>query len=190
MKKIEIGIATLSPTNAPQYVVVMKENNGNRRIPIVIGPLEAQAIAIELKKITPPRPMTHDLFINTLSAFGIVLIEVIITKVKDGIFFSELVCEQSATETKIRIDSRTSDAIALAIRFKCKIFIYEDIMNKTAFDLSNFIKEKDTLSKEKNTQHKINILKIQLQEAIKKEEYELAAKIKEQITQLEKNLKS
>ena len=190
MKKIEIVIATLSPTNAPQYVVVMKETNGLRRIPIVIGPLEAQAIAIELRKITPPRPMTHDLFINTLTAFGIEILEIIITKVKDGIFYSELICEQSATGIKIRIDSRTSDAIALAIRFNCKIYIYENLMATSAFNLSDLTKIKKTQTKKETILNRIKILKTQLDEVIRKEEYELAAKIKEQITELEKELES
>jgi uncharacterized protein len=190
MEKVEIAIAALAPTNVPQYVIVMREVKGWRRLPIVIGTSEAQAIAIELEKITHPRPMTHDLFVNALSAFGIMLNEVIITKVKDGVFYSELVCEQSTTGTTIRLDSRTSDAIALAIRFKCKIYTYENVMETSAFSLKDFNQEKASKSKKERLQYKFESLNEELKKAVEQENYELASTIRDEIKQIEDELKS
>lgn len=189
MKKVEIAIAALAPTNAPQYVIVMREVEGWRRLPIVIGTAEAHAIAIELENITRVRPMTHDLFVNTLSAFGIIINEVFITKVKDGVFFSELVCEQSNTGTVIRLDSRTSDAIALAIRFKCKIFTYEEVMKKSAFSIKDFNQEKALKTKKEKLKHKIDQLTEEMNKAVEAENYELASKLKKEIEKLEEDIK-
>ncbi|MBN2890740.1 MAG: bifunctional nuclease family protein [Bacteroidales bacterium] len=190
MKKVEIAIAALAPTNAPQYVIVMREVDGWRRLPIVIGTSEAHAIAIELENISRPRPMTHDLFVNTLSAFGIILNEVVITKVKDGVFFSELVCEQSTTGTTIRLDSRTSDAIALAIRFKCRIYTYEEVMAKSAFSIKEFNQEKASKSRKEKLKHKIELLEEQLKKTVEQEDYELASKIRDEIQQIKDELDS
>lgn len=190
MNKIELKAAILAPAAGPQYVIIMQEVNGNRRLPIVIGIAEAQAIAIELENISSSRPLTHDLFVNTLSAFGIDLIEIFITKIdQDGIFHSELVCEQSGTGTKIRIDSRTSDAIALALRFKCKIFITEEILEAASFKVEDFKKKSTPKTINEKIISKINKLKQKLNDAISTENYELAAKIKKEIKELEEKLK-
>ncbi|PZF72520.1 bifunctional nuclease family protein [Taibaiella soli] len=129
MKKIELEIVALSHsiTQTHSYAVVLGEVNGLRRLPIVIGGFEAQAIAVALERMQPSRPLTHDLFANFMSTFGIELTEVIIYKLEEGIFFAKLVC-QSGNEEVIEIDSRTSDALALAVRANCRIYTYENIL--------------------------------------------------------------
>ncbi len=179
MELIELKLVNLVPANGPQFVVILREEKDSRHLPIIIGLPEAQAIAMELDKVPHSRPMTHDLFVNTLSAFGIDLVEIIITKFdQDGIFHSELVCQQAGTNTKIRIDSRTSDAIALALRFKCKIYTYETILSKAAF----------IVDKKLSHSNEIKTLEDRLQKAIETENYELAAKLKKELTELKKKL--
>jgi len=128
MKKIELEIVALSHsiTQTHSYAVVLGEVNGLRRLPIVIGGFEAQAIAVALEKMQPSRPLTHDLMKNFMSAFAIDLLEIIITDLQEGIFYSKLVC--STENDTIEIDSRTSDAIALAVRFGCPIYTFENIL--------------------------------------------------------------
>lgn len=129
MKKIELEITALSHsiTQTHSYAVVLGEVNGLRRLPIVIGAFEAQAIAVALERMQPSRPLTHDLFANFMSTFGIELVEVVIYKLEEGIFYAKLIC-QSGDET-IEIDSRTSDALALAVRASCRIFTSESILD-------------------------------------------------------------
>lgn len=128
MKKIELEIVALSHsiTQTHSYAVVLGEVNGLRRLPIVIGGFEAQAIAVALEKMQPSRPLTHDLMKNFLTAFAIDLHEIIICDLQEGIFYSKLVC--SSENDTIEIDSRTSDALALAVRFGCPIYTYENIL--------------------------------------------------------------
>ena len=128
MKKIELEIVALSHsiTQTHSYAVVLGEVNGLRRLPIVIGGFEAQAIAVALEKMQPSRPLTHDLMKNFMTAFNIDLIEVIISDLQEGIFFSKLVC--SSENDTIEIDSRTSDALALSVRFGCPVYTYEHIL--------------------------------------------------------------
>jgi bifunctional DNase/RNase len=128
MKKIELEIVALSHsiTQTHSYAVVLGEINGLRRLPIVIGGFEAQAIAVALEKMHPSRPLTHDLMKNFLNAFGIDLHEIIICDLQEGIFYSKLVC--ASENDTIEIDSRTSDALALAVRFGCPIYTYENIL--------------------------------------------------------------
>lgn len=128
MKKIELEIVALSHsiTQTHSYAVVLGEVNGLRRLPIVIGGFEAQAIAVALERMQPSRPLTHDLFANFMSTFTIDLVEVIIYKLEEGIFFAKLVC-QNGDET-VEIDSRTSDALALAVRASCRIYTFENIL--------------------------------------------------------------
>jgi len=128
MKKIELEIIAISHsiTQTQSYAVVLGEANGSRRLPIVIGGFEAQAIAVALEKMNPSRPLTHDLMKNFLIAFGIDLHEVIINDLQEGVFYSKLVC--SNEQDTIEIDSRTSDAIAMAVRFGCPIYTYEHIL--------------------------------------------------------------
>ena len=128
MKKIELEVVALSHsiTQTHSYAVVLGKVNGMRRLPIVIGGFEAQAIAVALEKMNPSRPLTHDLMKNFMLAFSVELHEIIISDLQEGIFFSKLVC--SSEHDTIEIDSRTSDAIALAVRFGCPIYTYENIL--------------------------------------------------------------
>jgi uncharacterized protein len=128
MKKIELEIVALSHsiTQTHSYAVVLGEVEGLRRLPIVIGGFEAQAIAVALERMQPSRPLTHDLFASFMTTFGIELTEVVIYKLEEGIFFSKLMCRHDGD--KIEIDSRTSDALALAVRANCKIYTYEKIL--------------------------------------------------------------
>ena len=130
MKKIELEIVALSHsiTQTHSYAVVLGEINGLRRLPIVIGGFEAQAIAVALERMNPSRPLTHDLMKNFMMAFNVELHEIIINDLQEGIFYSKLICS-SANDT-VEIDSRTSDALALAVRFGCPIFTYENILEQ------------------------------------------------------------
>ena len=128
MKKTELEIVALSHsiTQTHSYAVVLGEVDGLRRLPIVIGGFEAQAIAVALERMQPSRPLTHDLFANFMTTFGIELKEVVIYKLEEGIFFSKLICRHDGEN--IEIDSRTSDALALAVRANCKIYTFENIL--------------------------------------------------------------
>ena len=130
MKKIELEIVALSHsiTQTHSYAVVLGEVNGLRRLPIVIGGFEAQAIAVALERMNPSRPLTHDLMKNFMLAFNVELHEIVINDLQEGVFYSKLVCS-SANDT-VEIDSRTSDALALAVRFGCSIFTYENILDQ------------------------------------------------------------
>ncbi|MEO5943941.1 MAG: bifunctional nuclease domain-containing protein [Ferruginibacter sp.] len=130
MKKIELEIVALSHsiTQTHSYAVVLGEINGLRRLPIVIGGFEAQAIAVALERMNPSRPLTHDLMKNFMLAFNVELHEIVINDLQEGIFYSKLVCS-SANDT-VEIDSRTSDALALAVRFGCPIYTYDSILDQ------------------------------------------------------------
>lgn len=147
MKKIELEIVALSHsiTQTHSYAVVLGEVNGLRRLPIVIGGFEAQAIAVALEKMQPSRPLTHDLMKNFLNAFAIDLHEIIICDLQEGIFYSKLVC--SSENDTIEIDSRTSDALALAVRFGCPIYTYENILESAGI----LMEDTDKGSKKKKT---------------------------------------
>ena len=134
MKKIELEIVALSHsiTQSNSYAVVLGEVNGLRRLPIVIGGFEAQAIAVALEKMKPTRPLTHDLMKNFMLAFNVELHEVIISDLQEGIFYSKLLCSNEVDT--VEIDSRTSDALALAVRFGCPIYIYENIFDIAGVD--------------------------------------------------------
>ena len=154
MKKIELEIVALSHsiTQTHSYAVVLGEVNGLRRLPIVIGGFEAQAIAVALEKMQPSRPLTHDLMKNFMSAFNIELHEIIISDLQEGIFYSKLVC--SSENDTIEIDSRTSDALALAVRFGCPVYTYEHILESAGImmeDTGSAKKRRSTSSEEEST---------------------------------------
>ncbi len=130
MKRIKLKVMGISysQTQSGAYALLLIEENGERRIPIIIGGFEAQAIVIKLENLEPPRPLTHDLFKKFADQFKIAVIEVMIYKLEDGVFFSKLVCNNG--EKEYSIDSRTSDAVAIALRFGCPIYIDEDILEK------------------------------------------------------------
>lgn len=190
MRKIRLNILGLSvsQTQSGAYALVLAEENGDRRIPIIIGPVEAQAIAIQLEGLKPPRPLTHDLIKNIALAFDIVLLEVTIYKLEEGIFYSELLCEMNGKE--VVIDSRTSDAVALALRFKCPIYTSEEILAKSGIVLSNESESEETspaLSTEKEAtdspfaNYSAQELEEMLDEAIQNEDYEKASIIRDEL---------
>ena len=193
MKKVRLNIESLvySQTQSGAYVLVLIEENGSRKLPIVIGSAEAQAIAIALEGMSPPRPLTHDLFVNFSSAFNINLDEVLITKLEEGIFYSELICDSLAN--KVKIDSRTSDAVALAIRFKCPIYADEEVLKHAGISSAEYSSadipvKKETISDEGDSEldtKSIEDLKKMLSEAINNEEYENASKIRDEINKRE-----
>jgi len=200
MGKIKLTVLGISysQTQSGAYALVLSEENGNRRIPIIIGGYEAQAIAIQLEGLTPPRPLTHDLFLNFARAFGIDLIDVNIYKLEDGVFFSKLHCEDNKKE--LFIDSRTSDAVALALRFNCPIYTTEEIIEKAGItlDVEEYnssespddesdepVEPKDNLSQQL-MRLSSEELKELLDEAVKNEEYEKATKIRDEIKRREK----
>ena len=195
MKKVKLNILGLSysQTQTSAYALVLSEADGNRRIPIIIGAVEAQAIAIQLEGLKPPRPLTHDLFLNVALAFDIEITEVFIHKLEEGIFYAEIVCEQGSN--RIRVDSRTSDAIALALRFECSIFTTEEILEKAGiimeFDDAGDLHEdgvsesnksqKSTEGQTRYADYSLEELKELLSEAIADEDYEKASKIRDEI---------
>lgn len=142
MKKIELEIVALSHsiTQTHSYAVVLGEVNGLRRLPIVIGGFEAQAIAVALERMSPSRPLTHDLMKNFMLAFNVELHEVIINDLQEGIFYSKLVC--SSSNDTVEIDSRTSDALALAVRFGCPVYTYENILEQAGILMEDDGKKK------------------------------------------------
>ena len=188
-KKIQLNILGLSysQTQSGAYALVLTEENGERRIPIIIGGVEAQSIAIKLEGLEPPRPLTHDLFVKFAETFTVGISEVVIYKIEEGIFYAELVCIQDGKET--RIDSRTSDAVALALRFDCPIYTYESILQSSGIilDTAKPATEETESSTvpapegNKYTRFSVQELKKMVNESIEKEDYELAAEITAEI---------
>ncbi|MBW8326079.1 MAG: bifunctional nuclease family protein [Prolixibacteraceae bacterium] len=130
MQKVKLNILGLSVSQSQSgaYALVLAEEDGDRRIPIIIGPIEAQSIAIQIEGLKPPRPLTHDLFKQMALAFDIEISEIVIYKLEEGIFYSELICNRG--DKQIVIDSRTSDAVALSLRFNCPIYTTEEILER------------------------------------------------------------
>src|SRR3954468_18111865 len=149
MKKLKLDIVGLSysQTQSGAYALVLGEVKGKRRLPIIIGGFEAQAIAIQLEKMTPSRPLTHDLFKNFADTFNIKLKEVTIYNLVEGIFYAKLISEDN--EKEVEIDARTSDAIALAVRFDCSIYTYEFILSAAGIIIEDTGKEEDAIKPEK-----------------------------------------
>ncbi len=192
MKKIPLYILSISGTMAQNqnYAILLGEVNGRRRLPIIIGMAEAQAIAVVLENITPKRPLTHDLFKNTLEAFDIELKEVIISDLIDGTFYALLICERNGEI--LEIDSRASDALALAVRFNCPIHTYDFILDTAGISLQepNEIqvteeKEKSPGTKRKNpddfSNYPLKELRKILDKLVENENYEKAALVRDEI---------
>ncbi|MBF6607800.1 MAG: bifunctional nuclease family protein [Flavobacterium sp.] len=204
--KLTIKGISYSQTQNGAYALILNEVDGDRKLPIVIGAFEAQSIAIALEKeIKPPRPLTHDLFKNFADRFDIVVKQVIIHKLVDGVFYSSIICERDKIEEII--DARTSDAIALALRFHAPIFTYKNILDKAGIYLKvNPDSDKETqemddvlsnpetfgLGEESNesggayTKHSLSELHEMLEGAVRDEDYEKAAKIRDEISKREK----
>jgi bifunctional DNase/RNase len=195
MKKIKLDIVGLSysQTQSGAYALVLGETNGRRRLPIIIGGFEAQAIAIEIEKMTPSRPLTHDLFKSFAQAYNLEIQEVIIYNLIDGIFYAKLICFDGKKTTEI--DARTSDAIALAVRFECPIYTYEFILSSAGIVIEGndfaFLEnidaqtEETTVNPVKGTIYSAlsdEELKEKLQQALTEESYEKAAKIRDELS--------
>lgn len=199
MDKIKLNVLGLSSgQTSGSYTLILGEANGNKRLPIVIGSFEAQAIAIEIEKIIPFRPMTHDLFLNIFKEFGIELIEVQIYNLHEGVFHAKLICDHLGIIKEI--EARSSDSIALAVRFKCPIYTFEDIIEEAGiiidaneeeniFDddiLDQKINVKSASSENNLSKLPIENLNQLLNEALAIEDYGLAAKIRDEIDQRKK----
>ena len=197
MKKVKLDIVGLSysQTQSGAYALVLGEVNGRRRLPIIIGAFEAQAIAIEIEKMTPSRPLTHDLFKTFAQIYNIEIKEILIYNLVEGVFYAKLICTDGTTTQEI--DARTSDAIALAVRFNAAIYTYEFILSSAGIVIEGndflFLENMDNLSKEQGTEDISSIpsssyksltveeLNQKLQEAIAEEAYEKAARIRDEL---------
>ncbi len=188
MKKIRLKILGLSYSQdqSGAYALVLAETDGNRRIPIIIGAVEAQAIAVNLEGLKPPRPLTHDLFTSVLSTFEIHITEVFIHAFEEGIFYAEM--KLTGDKGSFSIDSRTSDAIALALRCNCPIYTTEEVMEKTGILIDFEDTEEDTAIEDELDDHSIydeftlDELNEMLDKAIHDEEYEKASVIRDEIS--------
>ena len=193
MKKIKLDIVGLSysQTQSGAYALVLGEINGRRRLPIIIGGFEAQAIAIEIEKMTPSRPLTHDLFKSLAETYQVSIQEVIIYNLVDGIFYAKLICNDGKKTAEI--DARTSDAIALAVRFECPIYTYEFILASAGIVIEGnefvFLENIEPQTEEKAASTALNYsslseeeLKLKLKEALADEAYERAAKLRDELS--------
>lgn len=198
MKKVKLDIVGLSysQTQSGAYALVLGEVNGRRRLPIIIGAFEAQAIAIEIEKMTPTRPLTHDLFKSFAQVYQIEITEIIIYNLVDGVFFAKLICTNG--ENIQEIDARTSDAIALAVRFNATIYTYEFILSSAGIVIEGndflFLENMDAITKEHSSEDmptsipvsgyqslSIEELQAKLNAALAEEAYEKAARIRDEI---------
>lgn len=185
MSKVQVEILGLStsPASGGAYALILKEMNGNRRLPIIIGAFEAQSIALEMEGIKPPRPLTHDLMKNIIDSLGIALSEILISELRDGTFYAKISLDSE------EIDSRPSDAIALAVRYAVPIYVMDKVMDEAAF----FPEEEQestagapAAKKGKEVRlTKVEALRAQLQEAIEREDYEKAAQLRDEIRKSE-----
>lgn len=197
MKKLKLEIIGLSysQTQSGAYALVLGEEKGKRRLPIIIGAFEAQAIAIELENMTPSRPLTHDLFKSFAQSFNIEIEEVIVFNLVEGVFYAKLICNDG--EKKIEIDARTSDAIAIAVRFNCPIYTYEFILSSAGILLDENapmvgMEEKGPAAEVTQKGGKLTEtelagatteeLKEELKKALDEEAYEKASKIRDELT--------
>ena len=191
MNKVPLNVLGISysQTQTGAYALVLGEENGNRRIPIIIGGFEAQAIVIQLADQKPPRPLTHDLFYNFATEYGIFVESVFIFRMEEGVFYSRLMCTNGGKQ--VELDARTSDAIALALRFHCPIYTTADILERAGIVFTNEPQAqnsgqpspfRDTAKKKTELQYMdIAELEIMLNESIIKEDYEQSSKIRDEI---------
>ncbi len=194
MDKVRLKIVGLSSNHGNSFAMILADTQSMRRLPIVIGIFEAQAIAIEIEKIRPHRPMTHDLFKSFAEAFEYHVTEILINDLREGVFFAKIVCTDGTKN--IEIDARPSDAVAIGIRFKVPIYTTETILHEAGI-LDNSLseeEEEENTEKAKNTeddadelhQHSVETLEALLKEAIEKEEYEKAVHIRDIIKKKQK----
>lgn len=195
MKRVKLKVLGISysQTQSGAYALILVEENGDRRIPIIIGGFEAQAIVIKIENLEPPRPLTHDLFKSFADEFNISVIEVMIYKLEEGVFYSRLLCNNG--EKELAIDSRTSDAVALALRFGCPIYITEDILEKAGITITtsetdppaesdlDLLTESGNSGFENLTDEELYKM---IDESVKTEDYERAAAIRDEIEKRKK----
>ncbi len=190
MKRVKLKVMGISysQTQSGAYALILTEEKGERRIPIIIGGFEAQAIVIKLENLNPPRPLTHDLFKMFADEFRISVMEVFIYKLEEGVFFSKLICNNG--EKEISLDSRTSDAVALALRFGCPIYITEEILDKAGITISptnpdiDSGSSIDSIFEPGNSKYDTftdEELYKMIDEAVKTEDYEKAGAIRDEI---------
>jgi bifunctional DNase/RNase len=190
MKRVKLKVLGISysQTQSGAYALILVEETGNRRIPIIIGGFEAQAIVIKIENLEPPRPLTHDLFKSFADEFNISVVEVIIHKLEEGVFYSKLLCNNG--EKELSIDSRTSDAVALALRFGCPIYIAEDILDKAGITVTSSESDTSSGGDEDSLLDTGNSgfesfsdeeLYKMIDESVKTEDYERAAAIRDEI---------
>ncbi|NOU48349.1 MAG: hypothetical protein HOO86_14990 [Bacteroidales bacterium] len=193
MNKIALEIVGMSysQSQSGSYALILGELGGKHRLPIIIGGFEAQAIALGLEKLQPSRPMTHDLLKNMLVFFGVEVIEVIIHKFKEGVFHALLVCRQNGEISEI--DARTSDAVAIAIRYECPIYTYQHILNEAGITLEATESESpvETIEDESDenefSEYILTELETMLKQAVDNEEFEKASQIRDEIQRRKKN---
>ena len=185
-KKIQLDIIALSHsvTQSNNYAVVLGEVKGNRRLPIVIGGYEAQAIAVSMERMVPNRPLTHDLFKNTLDTFNIRIVEIVISDLIEGIFFAQLICAREGDV--FEVDSRTSDALAMAVRFDCPIYTFDHIMDSAGVVLEIDAEEESPAEESHHTESTYSSktteeLNQMLEDSLQEENYEKAALIRDEI---------
>lgn len=186
--KLQVNRISYSQSQSGAYALILDEVDGERKLPVIIGEFEAQSIAVALDDdIQLQRPFTHDLFRNFSTRFEIHIKRVIIQKLVDGVFYSNLICERDQIEEII--DSRTSDAISLALRFHAPIFAHENVLEKAAVVIDDKSLDKQTVNETKDTDdlHHLSVdeLQARIQKALKKEEYELAVKLRDEIAKRE-----
>ena len=186
--KLQVNRISYSQNQSGAYALILDEVDGERKLPVIIGEFEAQSIAVALDDdIQLQRPFTHDLFRNFSTRFEIHIKRVIIQKLVDGVFYSNLICERDQIEEII--DSRTSDAISLALRFHAPIFAHENVLEKAAVVIDDKSLDKQTVNETKDTDdlHHLSVdeLQARIQKALKKEEYELAVKLRDEIAKRE-----
>jgi uncharacterized protein len=198
--KLEILGLSSSQSQSGSFALVLGEESGNRRLPIIIGMFEAQAIAIEIEKIIPNRPMTHDLFKSFAGAFNFAVEEILISDLKEGVFFAKIICSDGVKT--IEVDARPSDAIAIGLRFEVPIYTYESILSEAGIVLSDLNEETENYKKEEEKEKKeetkkkktsskktpeqmkdtsLEQLQAMLQDALDKEDYERAARIRDEL---------
>lgn len=200
MKRVKLKVLGISysQTQSGAYALILVEEKGERRVPIIIGGFEAQAIVIKLENLEPPRPLTHDLFKSFATEFNITIIEVMIYKLEEGVFYSRLLCNNG--ERELSIDSRTSDAVALALRFGCPIYITEEILEKAGITITSSDIDPSTGADEDSEKivesgssryetYSDEELYKMIDEAVKTEDYEKAASIRDEIERREKRKK-
>lgn len=200
MKRVKLKVLGISysQTQSGAYALILVEENGDRRVPIIIGGFEAQAIVIKLENLEPPRPLTHDLFRSFATHFNISIIEVMIYKLEEGVFYSKLLCNNG--EKELSIDSRTSDAVALALRFGCPIYITEEILEKAGITITSSDPdvpagtgaESENSGESGSTPYETysdEELYKMIDEAVKTEDYEKAASIRDEIDRRKKRKK-